>query len=323
MKQAQKSYQSLNTLKMYLGFGGEDYWHIDYAEYDFPYDGHHYFWNLSKKAILCKGPFDEHDIITFNSHDKKLYYHVINLCHYAIGAYEMYLETKKEKWIKTFLKHADWLCETQTIYRKIKGVWINNYPIDLYGIYGSSVSAMTQGIAISTLTRAYLATKNEKYLQSAIKAVEIFKFDIQDGGVVRKLSDNFICYEEYPTQDSPCCVLNGFITALLGLYDLTHIYKSSFIENIYNQGLTSLIKNLYRWDYKWWSLYDLYNWGTNNIASFFYHKYHIKQLSVLYKLTNISTFGLYKGKWEKYLNNSFNRIRALTKKIIFRLNGRT
>jgi len=323
MKQAQKSYQSLNTLKMYLGFPLEDYWHIDYKEYKFEYNGHNYYWDLSKKALWCKGPFDNNGILEFIGENKRKYKHVINFAHYAIGAYEVFLKTKDKKWSDILLNHADWLCKNQTQYKKVDGIWLNEYPIKLYNLYGKTVSAMTQGLAISLLTRAYLVTNNNKYLEVANNATQSYYIKVEKGGVLREISSDFICFEEYPTLDAPSCVLNGFITAILGLYDLYKISSHSSVKELYHKGVDSLAKNLYRWDYKWWSLYDLFNWGTNNVASFFYHKYHIKQLSVLYKLTNISTFSLYKGKWEKYLNNSFNRIRALTKKIIFRLNGRT
>jgi len=322
MKQAQHSYKSLNTLKMYLGITGEDYWHIDYNEYTSPYDSRHYFWDLSKKALLCDGPFDENGILKFVGEDGNVYYHIINLCHYAIGAFEVYLQTKNDIWLKIFLKHADWLCRNQKVHHGIEGVWVNNYPIKLYKIFGASVSAMTQGMAISVLTRAYFFTDNKKYLNSAIKAVNIFQYDVCNGGIRRKISQDFICYEEYPTKDSASCVLNGFITAILGLYDLNYIYHDTSVEKIYNTGLFSLLRNLEAWDNKWWSLYDLYDWKTKNIASFFYHKYHIKQLKVLYKLTQEKKFRYYQIKWDNYMRNYFFRIRALLKKTIFRLDGR-
>ena len=97
MKQAQNSYKSLNTIKMYLGLNGEDYWHIDYPEYNQPYKGKQYFWNLTKKASQCTGPFDENGILEFVGQDNEKTKHAINICHYAIGAYELFLETNEEK----------------------------------------------------------------------------------------------------------------------------------------------------------------------------------------------------------------------------------
>ena len=275
MKQAQNSYKSLNTIKMYLGLNGEDYWHIDYPEYNQPYKGKQYFWNLTKKASQCTGPFDENGILEFVGQDNEKTKHAINICHYAIGAYELFLETNEEKYKKSFLKHADWLCENQESYNEIEGVWVIKYPIYLYGIIKNSVSAMTQGMGISTLTRAYQLTNNEKYLSIAKKAINVFSKNVPAGGVLRKITDNFICYEEYSTLDRPSCVLNGFITALLGLYDLAKISNYSPALKLYQEGMDSLIQNIHKWDGKTWSYYDLYNKGENNYSSYFYHKYHI------------------------------------------------
>lgn len=321
-KQAQNSYKSLNTLKMYLGLNGEDYWHIDYPEYNQPYSGNEYFWNLTKKVTLYTGSFDQNGIMEFVGQDNKKTKHAINICHYAIGAYEMFLKTNEEKYRLTFLKHADWLCETQETYKGITGVWVIKYPIYLYGITNDSVSAMTQGMAISTLTRAYKLTKNEKYLSVAENGVKIFSKDVLAGGVFRKISENFICYEEYSTLDRPSCVLNGFVTAILGLYDLSEISQNSVSKKLYNQGINSLIQNIHKWDCKIWSFYDLYNKSENNYSSYFYHKYHIKQLNVLYKLTGKKVFLKYSKKWGKTIKNPLYRLIALSKKILFRLNGR-
>ena len=220
------------------------------------------------------------------------------------------------------MKHADWLCENQESYNEIEGVWVIKYPIYLYGIIKNSVSAMTQGMGISTLTRAYQLTNNEKYLSIAKKAINVFSKNVPAGGVLRKITDNFICYEEYSTLDRPSCVLNGFITALLGLYDLAKISNYSPALKLYQEGMDSLIQNIHKWDGKTWSYYDLYNKGENNYSSYFYHKYHIKQLNVLYKLTGKEIFLRYSKKWNRVINNPFYRLFALSKKIIYRLNGR-
>ncbi len=322
MKQAQESYKSFNTLKMYLGLNGEDYWHIDYQEYDHPYDGKSYFWDLSQKAVLCTGPFDENGILEFVDADNNKCKHVINICHYAIGAYEMFLKSNDEKYRITFLNHAKWLCDNQEDYHGISGVWILKYPAYLYGLEGNSVSAMAQGMGISTLTRAYLLTNNNKFIISAKEAVNIFSINVLKGGVSRQISDNFLCFEEYSTLDSPSCVLNGFISAILGLYDLLEIDDYSFARELYENGLSSLSENISRWDCKIWSLYDLYIPNTKNYSSYFYHKYHIKQLRALYRITGNEIFLNYSKKWDKYINNPIYKFMALLIKILYRINRR-
>src|SRR5260370_9661573 len=88
---------------------------------------------------------------------------------------------------------------------------------------------MAQGVAISVLTRAYRITEDSDYLQSATRALLPFTKNVDDGGVRRGFSlasgtsaaGNF--YEEYPTRSYSAFTLNGFMFALIGLYDLSQI----------------------------------------------------------------------------------------------------
>ena len=47
-------------------------------------------------------------------------------------------------------------------------------------------SAMGQGQAMSLLVRAYLHTKDEKYLTSAVNAMKLFEVPSEKGGVLAK-----------------------------------------------------------------------------------------------------------------------------------------
>jgi heparosan-N-sulfate-glucuronate 5-epimerase len=85
--------------------------------------------------------------------------------------------------------------------------------------FGESVySSMTQGQGISVLVRAHRLGGDERYMQSAIKALRLLEIDDVDGGVVSRV-DGLPFLEEFPNSKHRA-VLNGAIFALFGLHDL-------------------------------------------------------------------------------------------------------
>lgn len=316
MKEATNSYKSIDTILMYFGKYANDYWHIDYPLYKHQYNGRNYFFDIRKKATWYQGEFDKDGIYLYRGADGENYYSVINLAQYAIGSYEEYLNTDSSYWLDQFLKHCDWLVENQTTYKQCDGIWINCYPMKTFGLVNQWSSSLSQAFGISALTRAYLQTGKELYLQAAQEAYTAFEIPVSEGGVFYSEKD-FFCLEEYPTRENSS-VLNGYIFSVWSIYDLYICtndlkYKKSFDKHIEN-----LKHNLKKWENYNWSTYDLWE-NHNNIASYFYHHLHTKQLFILYQLTNEKVFHEFKNKWEKQRTNISCAISALVKKIIFRL----
>jgi heparosan-N-sulfate-glucuronate 5-epimerase len=147
-------------------------------------------------------------------------------------------------------------------------------------------SAMAQGQAISTLTRAYIRTGNKKYLSTSLRATKIFDVKSQDNGVLSRFMDKYNWYEEYPTIPS-CFVLNGFIYSLIGLYDLKSVAPSDNVhdaERLFNAGMDSLKAMLPLFDTGSGSIYDLRHITLGvapNLARWDYHTTHINQLLLL------------------------------------------
>ena len=251
MKKAVSSYKSLNTIKRYLGLNGEDYWHIDYPVYQEEYDGQHYFLDISKKASMYHGEFDENGIYLYRGSDGNNYYSVINLAQYAIGSYLLYLNNNMDKWKREFIKHCDWLIDNQEKYFETEGVWVNRYPVKTFDLYENWASSLCQAFGISALTRAYMETGKEKYINGALKAVNIFFVDVSNKGVLREKEKGFICLEEYPT-GKPSYVLNGYIFSIL--YKLTGMEQfkkyaekwEGYSNNLFCRGKAFLNKVKFR-----------------------------------------------------------------------------
>lgn len=90
-------------------------------------------------------------------------------------------------------------------------------------------SAMAQGHAMSLLSRAYSRSRNPLYLRAAYRAINPFLVPSSEGGVLTYLFGQHPWYEEYPTVP-PSFVINGFMYALFGLYDLAKTLESFGVD---------------------------------------------------------------------------------------------
>ncbi|XP_075714470.1 D-glucuronyl C5-epimerase [Rhinoderma darwinii] len=205
-----------------------------------------------------------------------------------------------------FFAASDWLVRNQDA----KGGW----PIMVTRKLGEGFkalepgwySAMAQGQAISTLVRAYLLTKEQVYLGSALKATAPFKLPSEKHGVKAVFMNKYDWYEEYPTTPSSF-VLNGFIYALLGLYDLKETAgekEGKEARLLYERGMESLRAMLPLYDTGSGTIYDLRHFmlGTApNLARWDYHTTHINQLQLLASMDGSPIFRDFIRRWKSYL----------------------
>lgn len=167
-------------------------------------------------------------------------------------------------------------------------------------------SAMSQGHAISLLSRAYHRSGDVKYLQAAKKALYVLDVPAENGGVRAMWLDKYVWYEEYPTKPS-LFVLNGFIYTLLGLYDLHVIedeHSISLAKKMFDDGMTSLKSLLPLFDTGSGSFYDLrhFTLGVSpNIARWDYHATHVNQLYLLASLDDDPILINTAKRWESYM----------------------
>ncbi|KAK3105288.1 hypothetical protein FSP39_021688 [Pinctada imbricata] len=167
-------------------------------------------------------------------------------------------------------------------------------------------SAMGQGQAISLLVRAYLVSKDKKYLDAAGKALEIFELPSDKGGVVSKYAFTYDWFEEYPTKPSSF-VLNGFIYSLIGLYDLKEVASGptrELAEKLYNSGSRTLKAMLLMFDNGSGTFYDLRHITAGlppNRARWDYHTVHINQLLLLSQIDSDPLFSTTAQRWQEYM----------------------
>lgn len=271
------------------------------------------YYMLFKSKAYYSGFFDQNGIPLLNYEGKiGKQYNPIAIAQYGLAHYNIYQKTKDQKSLKIFLNQADWLVNNLD-----KGLWMHNFNWEYKKeLKAPWYSGLAQGQGISVLARAYDLTKDQKYLDATNLAFKSFLKEVNTGGVV--FNDDYVWIEEYIV-DPPTHILNGFIWAIWGIYDYFLLTQDSLARGLYDSCVKTLKKNLKKYDYGFWSLYDLSRQGLKNIASPFYHQLHIVQLRIMFELTQEPVFKKYALKWKKYQNNFLFRKIALIYKIIFKL----
>ncbi|CAG7726961.1 unnamed protein product [Allacma fusca] len=207
-----------------------------------------------------------------------------------------------------FFQAADWFVKTQDE----RGGWPipvrRKFASDFYPVLESGwYSGMGQGHALSLLSRAFALTSKREYAEACSRALEkIFDLPGTQHGVQAVFVEKYVWYEEYPTNPSTF-VLNGFMYALLGLYDVKSLEIPGAWRKaiqLYNSGLTSLKTMLPLYDTGSGTFYDLRHFTVTGIAPnparLDYHVTHINQLLTFATFEQDSIFSTTAERWIGY-----------------------
>ena len=299
------SHGKLVTVLQYFTDSVDDYWHILYPVTD-PLkrnqDHYLYFYDISRKALDYDGDFSTEGIYLFEGYDGKYHLHPLELAQYSLACWLAWRKTDDNIWVNKAMLHCDWLVENQ----ENDGSWRIEHKNPKYSDLPSPwPSGMAQGLAISSLLRAYRYTGEDKYFKCVKKACDFLEVDVGHGGVKREFDDVFI-YEEYPRAQLNG-VLNGYISAVLALYELAQ--TDSDFRDIYLKNIQNLKKILPKFDNGFWTYYAL----DGVLSSGFYHRYVIIQLKALASIDQ--EFDVYVKKFEKYLDCTNCIFKALWLKV--------
>ncbi len=244
-------------------------------------------------------------------------YNPITVCQYGLHHFNKYLRTQKQESKEIFLIQAKWLLHDAE--KAVNGAIVWRYQFDLpsYKISAPWISGMAQGEALSVLLRAHQLTGDEKYLDAACGAWEVFKFPVDKGGVIAYFPDGKPVIEEYPSSEFLIAVLNGFIFAIFGIYDFALYTDNELAHRLFSKLIDSLKDNLHRYDCSYWSYYDLK--APLRLTSKSYHRLHIEQLNELYEITCEEIFRTFRDRWRNYLFSSKCNFKWMVRKIRYKL----
>jgi heparosan-N-sulfate-glucuronate 5-epimerase len=246
-------------------------------------------------------------------------YNPIAIAQWGLGNYNLFCQTQNEERKKKFLAASDWL--SAHLEPNPHGLWVWNHYFDWE--YRSRLkapwySALAQGQGISLLLRAYRETGAAAYLGAAERAFASFNKSASQGGVAFTDRHGHLWFEEYIVSP-PTHILNGFIWSAWGVYDYFLATGSRAARDLFAQAVLTLHANLDRYDLGFWSLYEQSGTLLPMVASLFYHRLHVVQLRVMYRLTGDEAFSRYADKWETYAHSRAKRTRALCYKSAFKL----
>jgi hypothetical protein len=225
-------------------------------------------------------------------------YFPINILQYCFILHADWLETASAATSATLLNCLEVLEERKSQDDR-ECVWWHYFRDERYGIEPPWASAMAQGEAISLYLRLYQALGRPGLLDTAMKSYEFMTRSTSNGGVRRYDEQGNLWFEEYPS-NPPSYVLNGFIYAVFGLYDLYRVTGDHRVKADIDACIDTLVRKLPSYDSGYWSNYDL---QKRELVRYYYQKnVHVPQLAVLYELTREPLFRKYKNRWQKQLS---------------------
>ncbi|MCF6476594.1 hypothetical protein FAF44_50935 [Nonomuraea sp. MG754425] len=246
------------------------------------------------------------DGIPVSTYDFGTFQYPVEVVQYGMENYSKWVATGDEAYRPKAETVARWLLEHQDG----KGGWpvpfAYSYRDGLAGeLRAGWYSGMAQGIGAAFLAKMYDKTKESRYGDAALKALRPLRTEVADGGVLRRFEGRLDFYEEYPTP-TPTHVLNGYLFALIGVYDVGRLMNDKTAGQMWERGLRTLDRVLPLYDLSSRTSYDLMHYTRTpatapNPARWSYHSLHVTQLSAV----NAITGGRYEAieqRWLGYLS---------------------
>jgi heparosan-N-sulfate-glucuronate 5-epimerase len=245
----------------------------------------------------------------------------VSIAQLGLGAWQ--LAPSGPEWLPLVTAASDWLVSELDAEGRVPYLFAIPHT---YRLDPPWHSAMAQGETASLLVRASRTLGRADLGDGAARAVRSL---LDEGlGLVAVMPEGPVL-QEYPT-DPPAHVLNGWIFALWGLYDVSSASAgapSNSRDSVaiaaaaaFELGARALAARLPLYDAGLnWSRYDLFPHRIVHVASPFYHRLHIEQLRAMARLCpELPGFEVLTARWEAGARNPLSRVYGLARKVAFR-----
>jgi hypothetical protein len=257
-------------------------------------DSLHYY-IASDYLFLDDLEFDENGVPMRNYRAHGPQYNPLFVTWWGLVNLERYLRLTDQKCLQNFFIQVEWL-KAHAVHRDDGAVvWpcYFDWQEGFCRLKAPWISAMYQGMVISTLVRAYRVTGDKGLIALCEQGARVFEKSIEDGGV-RTIEQGRVLYEEYPGYPL-ARVLDGFLISLLGLYDLAVETGRPDVRRLFEQGIQGLRQTLGYWDYRGkWSWYG----ARAYLCPPHYHRLNCVLLTVLGSLTGDTMLKRYAEQWD-------------------------
>jgi hypothetical protein len=278
------------------------------------------YYMLFRGKADYSGPFDEVGVPQLDYRgDIGRQYNPIAIAQYGLANFNKHARTGESARRAKCLCAGNWL--VQRLETNSAGLRVWNHHFDWAyreRLIAPWYSGLAQGQGLSLLVRLAVMTGEEAYAEAAVAAFQPFTRNIGCGGVVFRENSGLPWIEEYLV-DPPSHILNGFIWGLWGVYDFAQWSGDGGALDLWRECVDTLARNLPQYDTGQWSLYELPVGGPPMLASPYYHRLHIVQLRVMFRLTGNEVFHEYAQRWAGFMRNPILRGQALLRKIWFKL----
>lgn len=223
-----------------------------------------------------------------------LFYNPAYVAWHGLCILNNYYDSRNGEHLKALQKQISWLKSNSFADGRRGRVW--HYEFDWregsHILKNPWISGMAQGLIISLLVRTYALTGDKDLLNMAAQAANVYKMSIEKGGI-RLEENSFVYYEEYPVTGG-IRILDGFIFAILGLYDLFEAAKNEEYLTMFKEGVNTLEENICYWDYRHrWSRYGRHRF----LCTPLYNRLNSQLLHVLYTISGRDVFLEYASAW--------------------------
>lgn len=239
----------------------------------------------------------------------------VTIAQLALGAWQM--RAVDEAWLQVFAEGAEWLARALDDDGGLQYLFAMPHTFEIRPPW---YSAMAQGEAASLFVRAALTLEDDTFVEAAERAIQpLVK---SDSSIVAHTPEGPVL-QEYPTQP-PSHVLNGWMFALWGLYDVARLAERAGrstpqAELAFRAGTTALVRRVDLYDAGLgWSRYDLFPHRLTHVASPFYHRLHVALLNATADLTGEDSLRSKAAEWEASARRIPLRIAAVGRKVAFR-----
>ena len=172
-----------------------------------------------------------------------------------------------------------------------------------YGITKAPyISSLTQGVVTSVLLRAYQNSGQQKYLDAAQDTYRWIVAPVSQGGTLDTHIGTW--FEQLPTQVPGAesgHILNGHMSALLGIYDYYRVTGDANAKAMFDAGAAAIKANMAWYDVGYWSVYSHLN--REDMITAHYAQLSAQELLALGRITGDQWFTDAGNRWAAYLEN--------------------
>lgn len=223
------------------------------------------------------------------------------VANYGFALYRDYIESgcTDADAIRKMVIQADFLV-SNAVDRNGSKVWPYDYAQPLFDLEPGFISGITQSSVAAFLYRAHAVTRNGSYQDTANRALEVYRRPTSDGGVLSNDGD-VTWIEEAPHPKRSFRILNGHITALVGLASLQDDFGFHEFDELIRRGFAAVKRDLPLFDAGFTSYYSLDADGWRRFAPRKgYNKSHAIQLMWMHERSKDPVFWDWASRFAAY-----------------------